>query len=178
MKPIMLEKLKNRYDDKQMAFLQTCSLLDPRYKNTWNEDVAYANEAYANLVTHVQYICDTIRKKEETESQQEIPPTQGQAQAEQPSLISAPKKRKKSFLDIIHTDDVMPVNVNQHTVDIVRVEVERYRTSVFLSAEEKSDFEIFKWWTKHSSTYPSLYLAFKATLSIPATSIPSERIFS
>ena len=70
------------------------------------------------------------------------------------------------------------MNVNQHTVDIVRVEVERYRTSVFLSAEEKSDFEIFKWWTKHSSTYPSLYLAFKATLSIPATSIPSERIFS
>ena len=30
----------------------------------------------------------------------------------------------------------------------------------------------------HSSEYPSLYLTYRATLSIPATSIPSERIFS
>ena len=179
MKPIMLAKLNNRYDEKQMAFLRTCSLLDPRYKNTWNENVTLANDAYANLVTHVQYICDTIRKKEQRDSQQEtIPPTQGQAQADQPSLITASKKRKKSTLACIHKDDVRPVNINQHTTEIVRVEVERYRNSVFLTSDQKDDFEIFKWWPDHSSEYPSLYQAFRATLSIPATSIPSERIFS
>ena len=80
--------------------------------------------------------------------------------------------------DFLHTDDVRPLNVNHFTLEAIRVEVQRYRTSVFLSKEEKNKFKIFNWWKANSSTYPSMYLAFKATLNIPATSVPSERIFS
>ena len=35
-----------------------------------------------------------------------------------------------------------------------------------------------KWWQEHSSQYPLLSLLAKACLSVPATSVPSERIFS
>ena len=51
MKPVMLDKINNRYDDKQITFLKACSLLDPRYKQCLDEE-----EAYANLVTNVHYI--------------------------------------------------------------------------------------------------------------------------
>ena len=37
---------------------------------------------------------------------------------------------------------------------------------------------ILQWWKDNGSNYPSLYLAVKSTLSIPATSVPAERIFS
>ena len=176
MKPVMLEKLNNRYDDNQVLFLKTCSLLDPRYKNEIDE--TEAPEAYANLLTLVDYVCETTRKQEEPESQQEFPPTQGQAQGEQHSIISDTSNRSMTLDDFLHRDDVRPVSVTQHTLEAIKVEVERYRTSVFLSKEEKNKLNIFKWWKDNSAIYPSMYLAFKATLNIPATSVPSERIFS
>ena len=37
---------------------------------------------------------------------------------------------------------------------------------------------ILDWWKKNGSIYPCLYEAVKCTLSIPATSVPAERIFS
>ena len=39
-------------------------------------------------------------------------------------------------------------------------------------------FILLQWWKDNGSNYPSLYLAVKCTLSIPATSVPAERIFS
>ena len=53
---VMLEKLNNWYNEKQTNFLKSCSLLDPQYKQSFDEE-----EPYANLVTHVHYICDKIK---------------------------------------------------------------------------------------------------------------------
>ena len=93
------------------------------------------------------------------------------------TIISGSNKRKK-FKQAYHTDDVRPIDVEPLTLDTIRVEVDRYRRSVTLTNDEKDKLNVLKWWRDNSSTFPYLYLAVKATLSIPATSVLSERIFS
>ena len=58
------------------------------------------------------------------------------------------------------------------------MEITNYKRRVHLDSGVKDKMKILKWWKDNGSTNPSLYLAVKATLSIPATSVPAERILS
>jgi len=43
---------------------------------------------------------------------------------------------------------------------------------------DKTDYEPLKWWSENEKKYPKLAIIAKRVLSVPATSVPSERIFS
>ena len=75
-------------------------------------------------------------------------------------------------------DDVPSVDNEPFEEHAIKMEITNYRRRVHLESDEKDKMNILKWWKDNGSTYPSLYLAMKATLSIPATSVPAERIFS
>jgi hypothetical protein len=51
-------------------------------------------------------------------------------------------------------------------------------TEYFKLAQEPENTEIINWWRNHESTYPSLANFAFDVLCIPATSVPSEQIFS
>ena len=53
-------------------------------------------------------------------------------------------------------------------------EIEQYITE----ANEKPSINILNYWSQHRKIYPSLSLMAKSYLGIPATSAPSERVFS
>jgi hypothetical protein len=53
-------------------------------------------------------------------------------------------------------------------------EVERY----FEFALEDSDIDLIYWWASHKSSFPHLFRMAFDILNIPATSVPSEQIFS
>ena len=54
------------------------------------------------------------------------------------------------------------------------VEIDRYLAEEDLDSEE----DPLKWWKDHTKKYPILSQVCKKYLSIPATSSPSERLFS
>ena len=93
------------------------------------------------------------------------------------NILSGSRKRKR-FKEFAHVDDVAPIDIEPFDLDTIRMEVNNYRRSVHLTKDVKDKLNLLKWWKDNASTYPSLYLAVKATLSIPATSVPAERIFS
>ena len=51
-------------------------------------------------------------------------------------------------------------------------------TSYLMTSDLEEDEDPLQWWLKHEHTFPRLSKLAKKYLSIPATSSPSERLFS
>ena len=61
--------------------------------------------------------------------------------------------------------------------ELISSELGYYRKLKF-NNEEKLQMDVLKWWKNHKKELPYLYQAAMGLLHIPATSVPSERIFS
>ena len=181
MKPVMLTKLNNRYNAEQTRFFRMCTLLDVRYKNSEElyGDLTVYNEAYTDLENHVKHICEEHNKIQDNQSPEVIPVTQGQ-ELESLSNICVGSQAKRQKFDIYaHKGDAVALFVDDpHGEHGITEEIKRYKKVFVPSADEKDKLNILQWWKDNGSNYPSLYLAVKSTLSIPATSVPAERIFS
>ena len=63
--------------------------------------------------------------------------------------------------------------------DIIKDEINNYlKKPVPLNLAESISFDVLQWWKEHKNEFPHLFLLFKKYMHIPATSVPSERIFS
>ncbi|GBB86714.1 hypothetical protein RclHR1_01310010 [Rhizophagus clarus] len=65
---------------------------------------------------------------------------------------------------------------NKRNVTPIKNEVQHYLNLPELPALE--EYDSFTWWTTNKAQYPILYKMAMKNLSIPATSVPSERLFS
>ena len=179
MKRNMLEKLENRYSDEQIKILKICTLLDVRHKN---DD--YVKDNYDELSTQVKEL-DTQQKQHESQvsqpesqvTQHEIPATEGQEVANL-SLIGNTGRRSKKKASIFEYDnDVIPQETDDQQWNDLYIEVTHYQ-KIRMKKEEKEKTDVLTWWRFHQKLFPNLFKLVKVFLHIPATSVPSERIFS
>lgn len=63
---------------------------------------------------------------------------------------------------------------DKHTLQLAKEEVAAYKTVSSISV----DSDPLLWWKTNEPTYPLIAKMAKRYLAIPATSVPSERIFS
>ena len=86
--------------------------------------------------------------------------------------------KKEKLLKKLYTDDSDEEVTDLRQLDEkIDSELQFYK-STKLSHDKKLKTDILQWWKDHKSQFPCLFLAAKAFLSTPATSVPSEHIFS
>ncbi|XP_053374207.1 E3 SUMO-protein ligase ZBED1-like [Mercenaria mercenaria] len=74
-------------------------------------------------------------------------------------------------------DDVMVTRVEKTPVSaVIEQEIERYLASN--RDADDSKLSLLQWWEKNQYVYPRLAVLAKKYLAIPASSVPSERVFS
>ena len=84
------------------------------------------------------------------------------------------EKVLKSFYDDDSKDDIADITQLDEKIN---QELLNYK-AIKLSKEQKEDTHLLKWWRDNKIQFPCLVEAVKALLHTPATSVPSERIFS
>ena len=84
--------------------------------------------------------------------------------------MTAPSAMSSLFGDVYITKVVGP----KSTEELCEQEVISYQKEPPINATDNP----LKWWDKHCEMYPMLALLAKQYLCIPATSVPSERVFS
>ena len=72
---------------------------------------------------------------------------------------------------------MVPEETDSEHHNALMVEVNHYQ-KITMTKEEKEDTNILKWWKCNRGLFPNLFKLVKVYLHIPATSVPSERIFS
>ena len=163
MKCQMLMKLNTRYTTEQLKCLTTSTLLDVRHKN-------YVKKDFEQLETGLR---DLLTRQEQQQSQHEIPATEGQ-EIENLSSIGRRSNKNNSIFDY-NDDDAEDEPTEQ--LDALECELKTYK-SVKLSATQKENINVLTWWKENQKHYPHLFKLVRSYLHIPATSVPSERIFS
>ena len=181
MKPVMLTKLDNRYSPEQTRFFRMCTLLDVRYKNSKDlyGDRRVYNEAYTDLENNVKHIVEENNKNKDNSSPEVIPVTQGQELENLSNICQQSESKRQKFEIHCHKGDDVALFVEEPIGEPgIADEIKIYQSVKISKGVEKDKLNLLKWWKDNGSIYPCLYLAVKCTLSIPATSVPAERIFS
>nr|XP_023678533.1 zinc finger BED domain-containing protein 4-like [Paramormyrops kingsleyae] len=139
--------------------LDMSTLLDPRFRTTYmdTEDVEKIKK---RAVTEVMSLLETTSK-------QPGPVVREEAEAETPP-------KKKMTLAVFFKKNA-PVSSPQQS-ELRKVESEL--TTYLLCPEVDADENPLDWWKLHRPNFPRLSKLAKKNLSIPATSTPSERVFS
>jgi hypothetical protein len=154
-----VDSIKTRFSDIESGhFYSIAKLLDPRVKDTCF--IKESNRINAKNVL----LTETIKKAEEFERVSQ--PIQTNEEASEP----ANKKRKTVFQFIKEQQLEKPDN---SLSNVCSVEIDSY----FREAVTET-IDSIKWWQQNKFKYPNLYRLVKRYVCIPATSCPSERIFS
>ncbi|XP_030016881.1 zinc finger BED domain-containing protein 1-like [Sphaeramia orbicularis] len=160
----VLKYLNQKYSDSATQdLIDLASLLDPRFRTTYIEPdkiEKLRERAIAELCSmHYRGIQDTHaadKDTSETESQ----------------VVELPAKMKKSLSSFFKKS---PVEAETKTFD---AKVKGEMSAYLLAPETDADSNPLKWWKLHETHFPRLSKLAKKYLSIPATSAPSERVFS
>ena len=93
----------------------------------------------------------------------------------EPGELSAPPaKKKKSFMDLLREEVEEHEKTSPQTLTGPTEELNRYMRMSYLPDQEVPTV----WWKEHSAMFPHLAKLARRYLFIPATSVPSERLFS
>lgn len=110
-----------------------------------------------------------------TEFIKEIVPQSELTQVTSCSTSSADEKNKNSYLmELAHKHTTATFEDNSH--EYIQKECLKYLVSC--DANDLVDGNVIKYWKDRRTAFPLLYKLAKAVLSAPATSTPSERVFS
>ncbi|XP_077094330.1 E3 SUMO-protein ligase ZBED1-like [Siphateles boraxobius] len=175
MKNAIRENLQIRYIDPDLQdFFNKCTALDPRFKSLPHLDPAHHQNVFDAFIAEVMSRTEQI----ETETTQDRPSTsQATSFAEMPEseTSSSPPPPKKSamaevFGSLFATSQMDHTDLKQKVKEEVHAYIAKESTSL--------ESDPLDWWRSNETIFPNLAKLAKCYLAVPATSVPSERVFS
>jgi hypothetical protein len=160
---VLRKELTERFDGyEDMEIIAQATLLDPRFKKFG----FYSTDKYKKTLEH-------LRNRLKFSVSQPVNPVvfapQSQHTVHSVSSSSNPSSLWAEF------DLGVQENIRQQDPRAaVVLEIDRYIKEPLIPRTE----DPLKWWKSRQAVYPTLYNFVKKRLCIPATSVPSERIFS
>ena len=143
--------------------LDKCSFLDPRFKDKYK----LTDEPVQVLLQEASML--------ESESADRVVSNSQTGQNETESSEPLTKKRKGKFSSIFGKTATFTTNSHSLTVsERIQREAEMYLQYPILDVDESP----LQWWSLEASRMPLLSSAAHKYLSVCATSVPSERVFS
>ncbi|XP_048037844.1 E3 SUMO-protein ligase ZBED1-like [Megalobrama amblycephala] len=164
-KASILDYLREKYSDPSTNdLLDMAGLVDPRFK------ITYCTEKKV----------DAIKSRAITEMEAMLYETdQGTAELaaslpQDATTVSQPEEplRKKSLGSFFKTAATSSATLSQR--ELIEKELSAYLQSVNVDSEANP----LQWWKDHEEMFPNLKNVAKKYLCVPATSSPSERVFS
>lgn len=192
-KDAMRNDLEKRYvDPKIRLVLSAACFLDPRFKHlTFIEDqkpatVEFVKQELLSFCLTNSSAQVKAEVKQEPESQPCVPDLPTLPVADEPNGPPAkvPKVEVDKNIDSDVCDnfmsDIIVVSSNVITPETkVQREIDRYVDAPLdVASMTKNDFSVLNWWKDNSGMFPLMSQLAKKFLCIPASSTPSERVFS
>ncbi len=158
--------LGKRYEKVEDTTIYSIStLLDPRFKNHAFRQNEKKDRAIAKLKQELLALSE--KKKEESTAASSTTTAQ--------DLPTAPKTMKTDLWSSFDTDVSQLVSTKHGSSSLIEMDVRNYFS---LSCEPRS-CDPLTWWVKEGKQrFPLMYELAVKYLSVPATSVPSERVFS
>ena len=183
--------------------LTVATLLDPRFKSTPFLSDKDRLDAYHELTVQAVFSLSSVKSKAavkvdtsevpHSEATVELPALPTFPDESHDDLHTVPSPAKKMRQETKESESVMnkptrptamsslfgdiymtSVQQPKSEQDICELEVSQYKKEPSINATENP----LTWWRQNSERYPSLAILAKKYLCIPATSVPSERVFS
>ncbi|XP_061592770.1 zinc finger BED domain-containing protein 4-like [Cololabis saira] len=159
----IMQYLNDKYSNTvQDELLDMSSLMDPRFRTTYI-DPEKVEQVKKRAVTELLSL--TVPGDKSTPQQPS--PAMHVCKEEQP-----PPKKMTLAAFFKKTTSV----ASSHQSETVKIETEL--TTYLLTPEVDPETEPLDWWKRHQPNFPRLSHLAKKYLSVPATSAPSERVFS
>ena len=168
-KTTICQYLNDKYQDPDTdALLDMASLVDPRFKTQYidtaqKEDrLTRADDEMESLLTH--------------QSVQPRPSTSA-TQSQSPAETQPAKKARKSLASFLKSAPSTPTQTEAEEPtlrELIRQELQSYLST----ANVDSEMDPLEWWKVHEVNFPKVSQLAQKYLCIPATSSPSERVFS
>ena len=198
MKEIMLKDFDGRFsDDELQTFFAVSAFLDPRFKNLafMNEELRQVTIAKVKQILSENEGVPTVKKEPDEPPVPSLPSMDLQTspnlpvQEPEPDLkriktesdLNQKGQKKVSFFSDLF---ITKVEGPKPKDELITKEVDRYISEdIEIPADTNGSllpekFDSLDWWKQRLSTYPRLSSLARKYLCCPATSVPSERLFS
>ncbi|XP_073730753.1 E3 SUMO-protein ligase ZBED1 [Misgurnus anguillicaudatus] len=161
----VLAYLNNKYGDPNIQeLLDVACFLDPRFKIQYisTDNIPAIKTRLKTEMVDLAQRTYHLEKRSRTENVQMPQSAQ--------SLGEKPKKSLGSFFKTSSASPSLPVSLE----DVAEAEINNYLMTPTIDGED----DPLAWWRVHKISYPQLCTMARKYLCVPATSAPSERLFS
>nr|XP_054592253.1 E3 SUMO-protein ligase ZBED1-like [Nothobranchius furzeri] len=154
----IMRYLESKYCDlEKEELLDMASLLDPRFRTTYI-DASKLEVVKKRAVSEISALCNSTTEEAGPSAVQENTPP-----------------KKKMTLGAFFKKSAPSTTLHPQSE---KTKIETELATYLLIPDTEPDTDPLEWWKLHQPNFPRLSLLAKKYISVPATSAPSERVFS
>ncbi|RXN23605.1 zinc finger BED domain-containing 1-like protein [Labeo rohita] len=165
----ILAYLNEKYSDADTDdLLDIASFLDPRFRTTYTK-----KENVEHVISRAVEEINSLKDQQ----QDPLPGPSGAAAAAAGPVAPPKEKRKKSLSSFFKKQSTSSMGCSGETLseeENIKMELRAY----LQTTEVDSDADPLQWWRCYQANFPCVAKLAQQYLCIPATSAPSERVFS